>query len=80
MRISGRPLHVGGLQDESGAGEEGDERWVRSVHEEGLPLMLQALCLNIDNLFKLSEFNLYDDYHVVENGRVALVDVYTQVV
>ena len=70
MRISGRPLHVGGLQDESGAGEEGDELWVQRVHKEGLPLMLQALCLNIDNLFKLSEFNLYDDY---PHWRQALV-------
>ena len=54
MKISGRPLHLGGYQDED------DLAWVRSLHNEGLPLMIQDVCMVFRHTFTLAEYNLFD--------------------
>ena len=56
LRISGRPLHVAGLEPQ-------DEEWRSALHAEGLPLFTQTGSMRFDNVFQLSEFNLFDDYH-----------------
>ena len=54
MRLSGRPLHMVDVDEESGPG------WMKAQRAEGLPVMLQRQCNVIEAEFKLSEFNLYD--------------------
>ena len=54
MRLSGRPLHMVDVDEESGP------QWMKAQRAEGLPVMLQRQCNVIEAEFKLSEFNLYD--------------------
>ena len=54
MRISGRPLHLGGYQDDD------DMAWIQALHSEGLPLMIQDVCMVFRHMFKLEEYNLFD--------------------
>ena len=60
MRISGRPLHIGFGQDDFVSDKEEDDAWVRSAQAEGLPVLLQQVCIMFRTYFKLSEFNSYD--------------------
>ena len=60
MRVSGRPLHVGFGQDDFVTEKQDDDAWVRSARAEGLPLLLQQVCIMFRTYFKLSEFNSYD--------------------
>ena len=54
MRISGRPLHLGGYRDEH------DLAWLRSQRSERLPLMIQDVCMVFRHNMKLAEYNLFD--------------------
>ena len=54
MELSGRPLHMVDVDEESGA------KWVDACRADGLPVMVQRQCNVIEAEFKLSEFNLYD--------------------
>ena len=54
MKISGRPLHLGGYQDDD------DEAWIQSLHSQGLPLMIQDVCMVFRHTFQLAEYNLFD--------------------
>ena len=53
MVKSGRPLHVGAVQD-------GDEAWARACRAEGLPLVLQRQSNGTTFQFTLAEYNMYD--------------------
>ncbi len=52
-RVSGRPLHLDGG---SAAGSE----WFESTRAEGLPVVLQEVCMEVDAEFTLAEYNLFD--------------------
>ena len=55
VRISGRQLHVVlGLLDNEGY------EWLEQVRAEGLPVFAQETCTPGYEMFKLSEYNLYD--------------------
>ena len=54
MRISGRPLHAN--LDE---GPDGPD-WVKSMRAEGLPLLRQDVSVEVESLFTLAEFNMFD--------------------
>ena len=60
MRLSGRPLHVGFGQDDFVLEKGEDDEWVRGARVEGLPVLLQQVCIMFRTYFKLSEFNSYD--------------------
>ena len=53
MRLSGRPFHAGLVGDDQVA-------WARSLHDRGLPMMLQAVSMVFRHTFKLEEYNLFD--------------------
>ena len=52
-RISGRPLH---LDQGNATGSE----WFDSARAEGLPVVLQAICMEAISEFTLAEYNLFD--------------------
>ena len=52
-RISGRPLHLDG-------GNAAGSEWFDSVRAEGLPVVLQEVCMQIESEFTLAEYNLFD--------------------
>ena len=52
-RVSGRPLH---LDEGSATGSE----WLNSVRAEGLPVVLQTICMEVDSEFTLAEYNMFD--------------------
>ena len=53
MRVSGRPAHAD-LGDDAGLA------WFDKVHDDGLVMLLQQVCLPLDAEFKLAEYNLFD--------------------
>ena len=55
VRLSGRQLHlVLGMMGDEGYG------WLEQVRAEGLPVFAQETCMPGYEMFKLSEYNLYD--------------------
>ena len=52
-RISGRPLHLDG-------GNAAGSEWFDSVRAEGLPVILQEVCMSVEAEFTLAEYNLFD--------------------
>ena len=55
MRLSGRQLHVLGLDPE-------DRAWINQCRAEGLPVLEQQQSHGEGNQFKLAEYNLFDCY------------------
>ena len=53
MRVSGRPAHAD-LGDDAGV------EWFDRVHDEGLAMLLQQVCVPQEAEFKLAEYNLFD--------------------
>ena len=60
MRLSGRPLHIGFGQDDFSSEKGENDEWVQGARAEGLPVLLQQICIMFRTYFKLSEFNSYD--------------------
>ena len=54
MRRSGRPMHLLDIEI------SGDPGFLQSCRDEGLPLILQQLSTFSDDVFMLSEYNLFD--------------------
>jgi N-acyl-D-aspartate/D-glutamate deacylase len=52
-RVSGRPLHLDG-------GNAAGSEWFDSVRAEGLPVVLQEVCMSVDAEFTFAEYNLFD--------------------
>ena len=52
MRVSGRPAHAD-LGDDAGV------EWFDRVHDEGLAMLLQQVCVPQEAEFKLAEYNLF---------------------
>ena len=52
-RVSGRPLHMGG-------GDTADSEWFVQARQEGLPIVLQEVCMEVEAEFTLGEYNLFD--------------------
>ena len=54
MRLSGRPFSLLDVQT------DGDQTWLNSCRDEGLPLVFQRLSTSAGFEFKLAEFNMFD--------------------
>ena len=52
-RTSGRPLHLDG-------GNAVNSEWFQEVMEEGLPIVLQELTMEVEAQFTFGEYNLFD--------------------
>jgi N-acyl-D-aspartate/D-glutamate deacylase len=52
-RTSGRPLHLDG-------GNAVNSEWFQEVMEEGLPIVLQELTMEVEAQFTFAEYNLFD--------------------
>ena len=52
-RVSGRPLHLDG-------GNVAGSEWLESARAEGLPVVLQEVCMEVEAEFTLGEYNLFD--------------------
>jgi len=52
-RASGRPLHLDG-------GNATDSEWFEETRKEGLPIVLQEVCMEVEAEFTFGEYNLFD--------------------
>ena len=52
-RTSGRPLHLDG-------GNAAGTEWFQQTREEGLPIVLQEGCIEVEGEFTFAEYNLFD--------------------
>jgi len=52
-RASGRPLHLDG-------GNAAGSEWFQQTREEGLPIVLQEVCMEVEAQFTFGEYNLFD--------------------
>ena len=52
-RASGRPLHLDG-------GNAAGSEWFQQTRDEGLPIVLQEVCMEVEAEFTFGEYNLFD--------------------